>query len=163
MLNGQHNAIPPELGGHYTLIGWCHTSFELIPPGQYFAQHPEWFAQVKGRRQTESQLCLSNAAMRKELIGHALRKVRKNPEAGMISISQNDTHGACECDACARMVAEEGSQAGPWVRLCNEAADAIKVGPGTSRRSHTPDESVDLVEVTEARSFYRTLAAEYLQ
>ena len=41
--------------------------------------------------------------------------------------------------------------------------DAIKVGPGTSRRSHTPDESVDLDEVTAARSFYAALALEYLQ
>jgi len=41
-------------------------------------------------------------------------------------------------------------------------ADAIKWGPGTSRRSHTADESVDLVEVTEARSMYRTFAVEYL-
>ena len=32
--------------------------------------------------------------------------------------------------------------------------DAIKCGPGTSRRSHTADECVDLPEVTEARAFY---------
>jgi acetylornithine deacetylase len=42
-------------------------------------------------------------------------------------------------------------------------ADAIKCGPGTSRRSHTPDEYVDLPEVDEARSFYARLAEEYLQ
>lgn len=41
-------------------------------------------------------------------------------------------------------------------------ADAIKCGPGTSRRSHTPDESVDLAEVTAAREFYAALAEEYL-
>lgn len=41
-------------------------------------------------------------------------------------------------------------------------ADAIKCGPGTSRRSHTPDESVDLPEVTAARRFYADLAQEYL-
>jgi acetylornithine deacetylase len=41
-------------------------------------------------------------------------------------------------------------------------ADAVKCGPGTSRRSHTPDESVDLPEVTAARGFYRALAEEYL-
>ena len=41
-------------------------------------------------------------------------------------------------------------------------ADAIKCGPGTSRRSHTPDEYVDLPEVTEARSFYAAVAREYL-
>jgi acetylornithine deacetylase len=40
--------------------------------------------------------------------------------------------------------------------------DAIKCGPGTSRRSHTPDEAVDLDEVTAARTFYATLALEYL-
>ena len=41
-------------------------------------------------------------------------------------------------------------------------ADAIKCGPGTSRRSHTPDEHVDLPEVTAARAFYARLAKEYL-
>jgi acetylornithine deacetylase len=40
--------------------------------------------------------------------------------------------------------------------------DAFKCGPGTSRRSHTADEYVDLPEVTEARSFYATLVRAYL-
>jgi acetylornithine deacetylase len=47
-----------------------------------------------------------------------------------------------------------------WVFV--RQSDAIKVGPGTSRRSHTPDESVDLPEVVAARGFYRALAEEYL-
>lgn len=41
--------------------------------------------------------------------------------------------------------------------------DAIKCGPGTSRRSHTADESVDLPEVVAARPFYSALAMEYLR
>jgi len=41
--------------------------------------------------------------------------------------------------------------------------DAIKCGPGTSRRSHTADEAVDLPEVRAARPFYRALAEEYLR
>lgn len=40
--------------------------------------------------------------------------------------------------------------------------DAIKVGPGTSRRSHTADESIDLPEVTAARAFYARVAEAYL-
>jgi acetylornithine deacetylase len=40
--------------------------------------------------------------------------------------------------------------------------DAIKVGPGTSRRSHTPDEAVDLAEVPAARAFYAHVAQRYL-
>jgi acetylornithine deacetylase len=48
-----------------------------------------------------------------------------------------------------------------WVFLSH--ADAIKCGPGTSRRSHTPDEYVDLPEVAAARAFYADLAREYLR
>ena len=40
--------------------------------------------------------------------------------------------------------------------------DAFKCGPGTSRRSHTADEYVDLPEVTSARTFYADLARAYL-
>jgi acetylornithine deacetylase len=47
-----------------------------------------------------------------------------------------------------------------WVFL-NER-DTIKVGPGTSQRSHTADECVDIAEVTEARGFYAKVAREYL-
>jgi acetylornithine deacetylase len=47
-----------------------------------------------------------------------------------------------------------------WVFLRH--VDAVKCGPGTSSRSHTPDECVDLPEVTAARRFYADLAREYL-
>jgi acetylornithine deacetylase len=47
-----------------------------------------------------------------------------------------------------------------WVFLRH--TDAIKCGPGTSRRSHTPDEYVDLPEVTAARVFYGAVAIGYL-
>lgn len=47
-----------------------------------------------------------------------------------------------------------------WVFLRDR--DTIKLGPGTSRRSHTPDEYVDLPEVSEARAFYGHLAQAYL-
>jgi acetylornithine deacetylase len=48
-----------------------------------------------------------------------------------------------------------------WVFLRH--LDAIKAGPGTSRRSHTADEFVDLPEVTAARGFYARIAREYLE
>jgi acetylornithine deacetylase len=50
--------------------------------------------------------------------------------------------------------------ASDWVffREC----DAFKCGPGTSRRSHTADEYVDVPEVTAARSFYADLVRAYM-
>jgi acetylornithine deacetylase len=67
--------------------------------------------------------------------------------------------------ALAREIRPEGKPFGSptcsdWVFLRDR--DAIKCGPGTSRRSHTPDEYVDLPEVTEARTFYGRLARAYL-
>ncbi len=47
-----------------------------------------------------------------------------------------------------------------WVFLRH--TDALKCGPGTSRRSHTPDEYVDLPEVSDARRFYAAVARAYL-
>jgi len=47
-----------------------------------------------------------------------------------------------------------------WVFLRH--VDAVKCGPGTSRRSHTPDECVDLDQVSAAQRFYADLAREYL-
>jgi acetylornithine deacetylase len=47
-----------------------------------------------------------------------------------------------------------------WVFLRH--TDAVKCGPGTSRRSHTPDEYVDLPEVSAARPFYAAVVREYL-
>jgi acetylornithine deacetylase len=40
--------------------------------------------------------------------------------------------------------------------------DAFKCGPGTSRRSHTADEYVDVPEVTAERGFYADLVRAYL-
>jgi len=127
-LNGQHQSIPRELGGHYSLLGWCHTSFSLVPPNEHFAKHPEWFAMLDGKRQTGSQLCLTNREMQKELIARALDLARTSPDAGMISVSQNDTHGPCQCPDCAAVVKEEGSESGPWIRLCNSVAAEINKG-----------------------------------
>lgn len=124
-LNGQHNHIPDSHGGHYTIIGWCHTSFDLMPPNTYFAKHPEWFALINGKRQTATQLCASDETMWPEMAKNALARVRENPSAGIISVSQMDGAGACECERCRKMVAEEGSEDAPWIRMANYVAAEI--------------------------------------
>ncbi len=126
-LNGHWYSIAPEYGGHYSIIGWCHTFYELIPPAKYFAQHPEWFSEVGGkRRDTNAQLCLSNEEMRKELTRNAFELIRKDPTAGIISISQNDANGQCECPKCKAIEAEEGSPSGPVIRFVNAVAEDIE-------------------------------------
>jgi len=126
-LNGHFERIPPEYGGHYTILGWCHTFYQLIPPAKYFADHPEWFSERNGRRTADhAQICLTNEAVRRELTKNALEWIRRNPDAGIISISQNDWGGRCRCDACKALEEKEGSPSGPLLHFVNAVAADIE-------------------------------------
>ncbi len=125
--NGHFEQVPPEYGGHYRILGWCHTFDQLLPPAKYFADHPEWYSEIGGKRSADrTQLCLTNDAMRAELTKVALAWIRKEPTAGMISISQNDWHGRCECANCKAVEDEEGGASGPLIRFVNAVAEEIE-------------------------------------
>jgi len=126
-LNGHFQPIPPELGGHYSILGFCHTFSQLIPPDKYFADHPEWFSEIDGKRMNGYfQLCLTNEEMRKELVKNALEWIKKNPDAGMISIAQNDAFGACQCAKCQAIVKKTGAESGPLITFVNAVAEEIE-------------------------------------
>ncbi|HTL29932.1 MAG TPA: DUF4838 domain-containing protein [Tepidisphaeraceae bacterium] len=130
-LNGHMSRIPEQWGGHYTIIGWCHTFYGLIPPAKYYKDHPEWFSLVNGKRIVGgAQLCLTNEEMRKELVKNALELIRKDPDAGIISITQNDCGNPCQCDKCQAIVKREGAESGPLIEFVNKvAADIHKEYP----------------------------------
>jgi hypothetical protein len=99
-LNGHFARIPPERGGHLPILGWCHTFFHMLPPEKHFAAHPEWYSEINGKRSAEgTQLCLTNAQMRAEFVRAAREWLQREPGAGLISVSQNDWGGKCECAA----------------------------------------------------------------
>jgi len=125
--NGHFARIPGEYGGHYTILGWCHTFFQLLPPDRYFQEHPDWYSEIDGQRIAQhTQLCLTNMEMRAELVRNALAWIRKNPDAGMISISQNDWGGNCQCEKCRELEVQEGSPSGPLVHFVNAVAEEIE-------------------------------------
>ncbi len=132
-LNGHFYNIPPAYGNHYKILGWCHTAYHLLPPDKYFAAHPDWYSERNGKRDPNwGQLCWMNEEMRKELTKNALEWIAKDPAAGIISISQNDWHGQCQCKDCKTVEEEEGSPAGPLIRCLNKVAEDIdNAFPGT--------------------------------
>lgn len=126
-LNGSHHRIAPEYGGRQTFAGFVHTFYPLIPPEKYFDEHPEWYSEIDGKRQWERcQLCLTNGEMRAELVKNALARLRSTPDAKFISISQNDWHGRCQCEACMAIEEKEGSPAGPLLHFVNKVAAEIE-------------------------------------
>ena len=138
-LNRQGDAaIAPRYGGSrdYGPPYHVHTFYTYVPPDPYFAQHPEWFSQIGGKRTADqAQLCLTNPELRafviERLRGHieasrAAAAAKGMPAPEVFSVSQNDWGGACQCDRCAAIVEREGSQAGPLLDFVNAIADAIQ-------------------------------------
>ncbi len=125
--NGHFMQVTEEYGGHYNILGWCHTFFQLLPPETYFAEHPEWYSEIDGeRRAGRTQLCLTNEAMRAQFTKNALEWIRRNPEAGLISISQNDWHGNCQCANCRALDEAAGSPSGSLLHFVNAVAAEIE-------------------------------------
>ncbi len=133
---------PDERIPGIVIYPFVHTFAAIIPTEKYFESHPEYFGLVKGKRQGGTiggQLCLTNPEVLKIAKQKAFEWIEQHPELMTVDISQNDAYpgssGACECENCAAVVKEEGSQHGPILRFVNEIADAV--------REKYPDKFVD--------------------
>ena len=114
-------------GGHQVYEGFVHTFYSLIAPEKYFADHPEWFSEIGGKRTfRDAQLCLTNEDMRQELVKNLKEKLRANSAATIASVSQNDCFGNCTCPLCRAVDEEEGGPAGSLLRFVNAVAADIE-------------------------------------
>ncbi|MGV3767753.1 MAG: DUF4838 domain-containing protein [Chitinophagaceae bacterium] len=100
---------------------WGHSFFKIIPPGTYFNTHPEYFAEVDGKRQP-SQLCLSNNAVLDLTVSYLRKAITANPDALYWSIGQEDGGVFCTCSSCSEVYEAEGGHAGNLVRFLNKVA-----------------------------------------
>jgi hypothetical protein len=124
--NGEHNVIPAELGGCVKYKGFAHTFYQLVPPEKYFAAHPEWFSLIHGQRTHENaQLCLSNPELRDFVVSRMKEWLRESPDCEIISLTQNDCHGACQCANCKAMDDAEGGPSGSMIAFVNYVAGKI--------------------------------------
>ncbi|HOX57360.1 MAG TPA: DUF4838 domain-containing protein [Candidatus Paceibacterota bacterium] len=125
--NGENRRIPAELGGCILYKGFCHTFYPLVPPDKHFAAHPEWYSLIKGKRTHEhAQLCLSNPELRDFVVSRVKEWLREAPEAQIISVTQNDCHGACECASCTAIDEAQGSPSGSMLAFVNYVAERIE-------------------------------------
>lgn len=105
----------------------CHTFNRLCDPRKYFDEHPEYFSLVKGKRLKEyTQLCLTNPDVLDIVTSNVLDRIRRDPGAKFYGVSQNDWYNYCECEKCAAVDKEEGSQAGTMIRFVNAVAERVE-------------------------------------
>ncbi len=134
--------ISPRWGGGISYAGphFVHT-FERIIGEDQFAEHPEYFSEINGVRTAKhlySQLCLTNEEVLRITCDCVRRWLRENPQAKIVSVSQNDSfvnESYCTCPACRAINEEEGSPMGTLLRFVNRVADSL--------REEFPDVAVD--------------------
>ena len=120
-------AFPAALGGCIQYKGFAHTFYPLVPPEKHFATHPEWYSLINGKRTHEhAQLCLSNPELRDFVVERVKEWLREAPDAQIISVTQNDWHGACQCDNCKAIDDAEGSPSGSMLAFVNYIAEKIE-------------------------------------
>jgi hypothetical protein len=124
--NSQSANIPDDLGGCIRYKGFVHTFFSLVPPAEYFEKHPEWFSFRNGKRVHEgAQLCLANPDLRAFVVQRVKQWLRDAPGVSIVSVSQNDCQGWCECDQCKALDDAEGSHAGSLIAFVNHVAGQV--------------------------------------
>ena len=114
--------------------GFVHTSYALLgtklnagrgPPPSLFKTHNEWFW-PRNDPTEYGQLCWSNASMLQFIIGNLKEQLETQPEATIVSVSQNDNHNQCQDPAELKINEAEGTPGGALFRAVNVIADALK-------------------------------------
>ncbi len=127
---GGYNRINENYGGTVNYIsGFCHTlATQFCSRNTYFESHPEYFAWREGKR-VSYQLCLTNDDVYEIVLNEVfeLLKDRHDPKAALqiISLTQDDNQGYCQCDNCKKLDEENGSQAGSLLTFINKIATAV--------------------------------------
>lgn len=125
--NSAMSALEARHGGKWAYAGFAHTFYLLVPPEKYFDEHPEYFSEIHGERtHLTAQLCLTNEALVDVVCDSIRAEMRKTPDARIVSITQNDYSGWCECKHCRAIDEAEGSHAGTMLCFVNKVAARLE-------------------------------------
>ena len=100
---------------------FVHTFNNLLPPDEYFKDHPEYFSLIDGKRSPE-QLCLTNPDVLQIVIDNLGKRIKEKPDALYWSVSQNDNGRHCLCDKCRALDDAAQSPSGSIIPFVNEVA-----------------------------------------
>ncbi len=108
-----------------------HSFHALVPFGTYGESHPEYYALVDGKRDTDThgggpQLCVTNPEVIEIAAESAIRQLSERPEATNISVSQADTAAYCRCEICEALNEAEESPMGSQLTFVNAVAERIE-------------------------------------
>lgn len=103
---------------------WCHSFGTLLPPEEYFDEHPEYFALYQGKRVGKNaQPCLSNPDVFDIMVKNLKKHMDEKTECRFWSVSQNDNNAYCTCEKCRAINEREGTPMGSVLDFVNRVAE----------------------------------------
>ena len=120
-----------KLGGKTRQQLINHSFHVLVPYGTYGESHPEYYALVDGKRDTNThgggpQLCVTNPEVIEVASETAIQRLADNPDVANISVSQADTAAYCRCEQCEELNEVEGTPMGSQLTFVNTVAERIE-------------------------------------
>ena len=131
LTGGVYRNFTVEQGSAVEYVGsFAHTLVnQFCKPDVYFDTHPEYYALRDGER-VANQLCLTNsdviAIVTQEVLDLLAQKHDPDASVQIVSLTQHDNRDYCECENCAAVDNENGSQSGTMISFVNEIAKRVK-------------------------------------
>lgn len=128
-VNGNRPSLQEKHGGKIRFGAglFVHTFYPLMPPSEFFEEHPEYYSEIDGKRTTDrAQLCLTNPDVLRIVTERVLERIRQDPQAKLFSVSQNDWGGWCQCETCKAIDQREGSPSGTMIHFVNQVAEVVE-------------------------------------
>ncbi len=148
--NSPSAAVPEEQGGHMDYAGmFVHTAAQMVPPDQYFKDHPEYFAQQADGTRTTAQLCATEPEVARIVIAYVRKMLQDHPHTKIVSVSKNDVVLSCLCPRCTALRTAEGSDMANQLTLVNRVAEAIE--------AEHPDVLIDTLAYLETIQVPKTM------
>lgn len=117
-INTYRHAAPPEekRRGFYSM--W--SSHNVVLPQSLFDQHPEYFAEIQGKRY-RNNICFSNPEVDGIVAAETAAYLRKRPFLDILSVFPSDNQDYCRCAQCAKTDLSTA-----WFEFYNRLTDTLK-------------------------------------
>ena len=112
-----------------------HNLIRFYVKEELFKTHPEWFAEIKGKRTLAAHdLCLTNPAVTKYIAGQIMKKIAYDRVASqklatsapfIYSVGREDNARWCECPSC-KKYAKQHRKSGLLFNFINNIAKEVK-------------------------------------
>lgn len=106
-----------------------HNFYQIANVDKDGTDHPKWFSVNNSGRQI-CMLAQGDKAERDLLMERVFEKFKKEiinqPTKEIVSFTQNDNDGWCNCDACQESLKKYGSNSASLIQFCNELSDKIQ-------------------------------------